>query len=143
MKEKNKIVVHRIVWFWIFVFSLGLMIGLIFAFEGSDSIAAYIIIQMILLPFVIVAFVIFIMSFFLSYKEYQYNKKTISVYAGYFHHTLRIDGEKYDEHNTLSSFIPIVLSTTLDDGTKLEAKISLTNRITLKINDKLYEKKEG
>lgn len=142
MKEKNKIVVLRVVWFLVLVALVGLMIGLVWGFAGSESIAVIIILT-ILRVVVIVALVIFIMSFFLSYKEYQYNTKTISIYAGFIHHTLRVDGKKCDEYNTLSSYVPIVLLTTLEDGTKIEAKISLSNRITLKINDKLYEKKEG
>lgn len=46
---------------------------------------------------------------------------------------------KYDEHNTLSSFTPIVLKTTRDDGMVITATISLTNRIAVKINDKLID----
>ncbi len=76
-------------------------------------------------------------SLLLSYKEYEYKDKKISVYAGWFHHTLRIDEKKFDEHNTLTFFTPIKLSTKLNDETKVEATITLTNRISLKVNDKL------
>ena len=89
------------------------------------------------LPF---AIIFLIASLLLSYKEYDYNGKKLSVYAGWFHHTLRVNGEKCDEHSTLLYFTPIKLSTTLDDETKLEATITLTNRITLKANDKLLNK---
>lgn len=79
----------------------------------------------------------FIGAALLSYKEYDYNGKKISVYAGWFHHTLRVNGAICDEHNTLMSRTPIKLSTTLDDGTVLDATVSLTNRISLKANNKL------
>lgn len=79
-------------------------------------------------------------SFLLSYKEYSYNDKKISVYAGWFHHTLRINDEKYDELNILIFFAPIKLTTTLDDESKVEATITLLNRIKVKVNDKLLNK---
>ncbi|MBQ9486117.1 MAG: hypothetical protein IJU83_04685 [Clostridia bacterium] len=87
--------------------------------------------------FLIPAIIMLIGASLLSYKEYDYNGKKISVYAGWFHHTLRVNGEKCDEHNTLVSWTPIHLSTTLEDGTQLDAIITLTNRISLKANDKL------
>lgn len=49
-----------------------------------------------------------------------------------------VNGVKTDEHNTIMSFTPIYLSCTLEDGTNLQATVSLTNRISLKINDLLY-----
>ena len=87
--------------------------------------------------FFLPAILMFIASLLICYREYNYNGKKLSVYAGWYHHTLRVDGVKCDEHNTVISFTPLKLSTTLDDGTKLEATISLTNRVALKINDKL------
>lgn len=80
----------------------------------------------------------FICALLLSCKVYDYYGNTIVVYAGWFHHYIKVNGVKTDEHNTLISFTPIYLSSTMDDGTHLEARISLTNRISLKINDKLY-----
>ena len=62
------------------------------------------------------------------------------VYAGWYHHYILINGEKYDEHNTITFFTPILLSASLDDGSEVKATISLTNRIALKINGKLYQK---
>lgn len=102
-------------------------------YEFEPTITSWFYLYYLLIPVI----VIFICSLLISYKEYQVGGKTISVYAGWYHHTLRIDGTKYDEHNTIVSHTPIKLSTTLEDGTKLEATISLTNRITLKANDKL------
>ena len=81
----------------------------------------------------------FIGALLLNYKEYNYNGKTISVYAGWFHHTLRIDGEIFDEHNTLIFYTAIDLSTTFEEQTKIEARISTMNRISLKIDGKLVK----
>ncbi|MBR5387965.1 MAG: hypothetical protein IK147_00685 [Clostridia bacterium] len=93
--------------------------------------------------FLLPAIIMLIGALLLSYKEYDYSGKKISVYAGWCHHTLRVNGEIYDEHTTLISWTPICLSTTLDDGTKLEATITLTNRISLKANDKLIAPSEA
>lgn len=103
-----------------------------FDFEPSDDVY-------ILYGFLIITIPMLICSFLISYKECNVNGKLITVYAGFYHHTLRIDGELCDEHNTIHSFTPIKLSTTDKDGTKIEATISLTNRIAIKINDKIYK----
>lgn len=94
----------------------------------------------ILYYFIPFSFILFICSLLLSYKEYTYKGKTISVYAGFYHHTLRVDGVKFDEHNTLASYTPIQLSCTLENGDNIQATISLTNRIALKINNNLFTK---
>ena len=78
-----------------------------------------------------------ISALLLSYKECKFDGKTISVYAGFYHHTLRVDGELCDEHNTILFFTPIKLSTTDKEGNIIETNISLTNRISIKVNDKL------
>lgn len=88
--------------------------------------------------FDVFAFAFFVCALLLSCKVYEYDGKMILVYAGYYHHYLKADGVKMDEHNTLFSFTAIPLSCTLDDGTVLSATISMTNRISLKINDRLY-----
>ena len=88
----------------------------------------------------IVAFAFFICSLLLSCKIYKYNNCKILVYAGWYHHYIKVNGVKTDEHNTFVSFVPIYLSCTLDDGTDIDATISMTNRIALKINNMLYTK---
>lgn len=80
-------------------------------------------------------------AFLISYKQYNYNGINITIYSGWYHHTLRVNGKLSDEHNSIFSFTPFRLCATLDDGTKLEASVTLTNRISLKINDKLIQNK--
>lgn len=80
----------------------------------------------------------FVEALLISYKEYEYKGRKISVYSGFYHHTLRIDGEIYDEHNTIATFTPIKLSCTTEEGDIVSATISITYRISLKINNKLY-----
>lgn len=75
---------------------------------------------------------------FLSYKAYYFNELGIIIYAGWYHHYIKINNVKFDEHNTLITFTPILLSCTLDDGTQIEATITITKRISLKINNQLY-----
>ncbi len=86
----------------------------------------------------IIALVFFIASLLLSCREYYYNGNDIVVYAGWFHHYIKVNGIKYDEHNTIVSHVAIPLSCTLDDGTDIEVVITLTNRISMKISDRLY-----
>lgn len=90
--------------------------------------------------FIAVTLTMFIGSLLLSYKTYEFNGNTISIYAGYYNHYIKVNGEKFDEHKTLASFTPIILSCTLEDGSQLQATISTTNRIALKINNKLFNK---
>lgn len=96
----------------------------------------------LMFAFIPLTLVLFIISLLLSYKKYEYNGQTIEVYAGYNNHYIKVDNEKYDEHKTLATFSPIILSCTLESGEKIQATISLTNRVSLKINDKLYNNKK-
>ena len=81
---------------------------------------------------------LFVSSLLLSCKVYDLYGHEIIVYAGCYHHYIKIDGELYDEHNTLTSFSPIYMSCALGDDYFIEATISLWNRISLKVNNKLY-----
>ena len=76
-------------------------------------------------------------AFMLSCKEYEYNDHHIVVYAGFVKHYIKIDGEKMDEYNTAVSFVPITMSTTLVSGEIIDATISLSNRISVKLNNRL------
>ena len=89
-----------------------------------------------------VAFGLFIGALSLSYKKYKLKGKDLIIYAGFCHHYIEYDGVLMDEYNTFISFTPIHLSCTLNDGTHLNATISLSNRIALKINDQLYRGKK-
>lgn len=90
--------------------------------------------------FIPVTILLFIQSLLLCYRRYEYNEQVIEVYAGYYNHYIKVNNEKYDEHKTLATFSPIILSCSLGSGEKIQATISLTNRISLKINDKLLQK---
>lgn len=96
----------------------------------------------LLWAFMFPAIIMFVATLFLNYKEYNFENVKISVYAGFYHHTLRINGEKFDEHSTLIYYTPIKLSTTINENTNIEAIITLTNRITLKINNKLISQQK-
>ena len=101
----------------------------------SNSTEMCVLLSFICFPFTL-AF--FISSLTLKYKEYNYQGKLISVYAGYFNHYLKINEELFDEYKTsIFNFYPVVLSCTIDSGEKIQATISTSNHITLKINDKL------
>lgn len=79
----------------------------------------------------------FIASLTLSYKVYSYNGNKISVYAGFFHHQLKVNDELCDERSF--SYSPIYLNTTFDDDSFVEVIISGFNNVTLKINNKLIK----
>ncbi len=87
----------------------------------------------------ITSFALFVASLFLSCKKYRYNGNDILVYAGWYKHYIKVNGEKFDEHNTGSSRTALYMSCTLDDGAEVLVRISTTNSITLKINGKLQK----
>ena len=95
----------------------------------------------VFIPVIIICFSFFIGSLLLSCKRYEYNGNEIVVYAGWYHHYIKFNGKKVDEHNTLISFTAISLSCILTDGTDIKATITMTNRISLKINNLLYTKR--
>lgn len=85
-----------------------------------------------------VALGFWIVSLISTCKKYQFSEWTIIVYAGKYHRYIKIDDELYDEHNTLMNLSPIYLSCEVE-GHKVEATISVFNRITLKIDGKLQQ----
>lgn len=87
---------------------------------------------------IIFAFAFWICSLLYSYKLYDICNCIVIVYSGPYHHYIKVNGKIYDEHNTIMSWTPIVLSTTLD-GNALQATISLTNRISVKLNNVLIK----
>ena len=91
--------------------------------------------------FLVIFISLFIMSFFLKYKEYIYENKVISVYAGWYRHYLKINGEKVDEFNG-GSFMPIFLNANIDENTRIDVIITRYNGITFKINGKLCNKNQ-
>jgi hypothetical protein len=107
----------------------------VLSYEFSASSPLFLSVHYAFFPFFIA---MLIGALLLSYKEYCYNDKIISVYAGFYHHTLRVDGELCDEHNTIVAYTPIKLSTTIGEDV-IEATISLTNRISIKVNNKLIQ----
>lgn len=86
-----------------------------------------------------IALAIFISSLSLSCKEYRYNGNDILVYAGWYNHYIKVNGEKFDEHNTLTSFTALTMSCTLNDGAVVQVTISIMNSISLKINGRLQK----
>lgn len=133
--EKKKLLIRRLIWFALFV------LGVIFSatFLSSDN---YMLNNIGYLVYFASVFVIcfLITSLLLSCKVYDYNGVEIIVYAGRYHNYIKVNGTITDEHNTLRTWTAITLSCALDDDTELKATISLSNRIALKINNKLYKK---
>lgn len=121
--------------------------GKVDSFEILDhNISAYYDVKIIMIIIIIVVdifvFAFFISSLFLSCKVYDYNGNEIIIYAGWYHHYIKVNGTKTDEHNTLITFTAISLSCILSDGTDIKATISLSNRISLKINNLLYKNRK-
>ncbi len=84
----------------------------------------------------LISLTFFLCSLMLNFKIYSVDGKEVVVYAGFYNHYIKVDGETVDEHKTLTSFVPIVLSTTLGES-KISVSISTMNRITVKVNDKM------
>lgn len=85
------------------------------------------------------SFFMFMVSLFFSYKEFEYQGHTISVYAGLYNHILKVDDQLCDEHKSLVSANAIDLSCTLASGEVVLATIGELNSTTLKINNQLYK----
>ncbi len=94
----------------------------------------------ILIVFDVFLFIIFLGTMLMSCKVYDLDGKDLIVYSGLYRHYIKYDGTILDEHNTFQTYVPIYLSTTIDDETYIEVTISTMNRIFLKVNDKLYTK---
>ncbi len=103
---------------------------------NNDFLSTTVLIWEICGPIIAVMLLIFIRSMLLSCKVYYNDDDTVIVYAGYFYNYVSINGEKYDEHNTFVTFVPIKLSCNFG-GMHLDATISLFRRIALKIDEKL------
>lgn len=127
--EEKKLLIRKL--FWFFLTAIGCLICIKAFKELWESVLLLIYIEIFIFSF-------FISSLSLSCKTYAYKDYKIIAYAGWFHHYIKVNGEIVDEHNTLISFVPITLSSTLDNGEKIFARISTFNSISLKINDKLY-----
>lgn len=132
LEEKKTILIHRIIW------TTLMAIGILLPFVSrGENVVLVLVMCCVFADVFILTFLIG--SFFLSYKLYEYNGNVIIVYAGFSHHYIKVNGVKTDEYISSIYFTPIRLSCTLEDGTNIQATISLTNRISLKINDRLYE----
>lgn len=135
LEEKKTIFICRIIWSVLMV--IGLLVP-IFAIDEEETF-----VLAVCCIFADIFILIFLISSFLySCKLYEYNGNVIVVYAGHSHHYIKVNGVKMDEYITSISFTPIRLSCTLEDGTNISATVSLTNRISLKINDRLYRATE-
>ena len=128
MNEETKIWLHRII--CTLFLSLSIFIDIRFFLEIDTFIIIF---------FPLFSLVLFLNSLTLSFKCFRYQDKIISVYAGFIHHTLRINSEIYDEQTTLITFTPIKLSTKLENNIEINATISTLNRISIKINNKLIK----
>ena len=127
IKEKRKVLVHRIICLMCaFVFAI---ISIVMFCKDYDYVnfSAGICFMFIFLLFLILAFV-------RNCKTYIHRGKKIIVYSGIYHHYLKVDDKIVDEENTYMYHTSIVLDYHhLDDG-HIEAKISTSSSISVKIN---------
>lgn len=141
-REQKFIFYNRLMWFLIAAASIVLTICVLSSAYNDliygDGDGLVFLALVYILPFVdFIIFSIFVCTLCLHCKTYMFRGNSIVVYAGFCNHYIKANGVKCDEHNTLISFTPIVMSCKLDDGTMLQATISMSNRIALKANDKL------
>lgn len=127
--EEKKLLIRKLFWFFLTIIGLLLCIK---AFYELWELTIFIWL------FELIIFICFNWALSLSCKVYTYKNYQIIVYAGWFHHYIKVNEEIVDEHSTLITYVPITLETTLDSGEKIFARISTSNRISLEINDKLY-----
>lgn len=134
--KKKRIIINRIVWGFMLLVSI-LLVFIIPKGDILDNADWYLLFLLDIYLIIPTCIVMFIASLTLSYKGYRYNDNKISVYAGFFHHQLKVNDELCDER--AFSYSPIYLNTELDDGSFVEVIISGFNKVTLKINNKLIK----
>lgn len=79
-----------------------------------------------------------IASLLLKCKIYEFEGKTIIVYAGWHNHQIFENDILMDECKTGFYLSAIIIGYTDDNGNDINARITTTNSITLKINNRLY-----
>ncbi len=109
MKERIKIWAYRLI--WTILLATVVLLTIFLKVEGKENIALKVCIGVIVGLFV---FAFWLDAFLVNYKTYCIGQIVILVYAGYFHHYIKVNGTIYDEHNTLVYLTPIVLSTTVN-----------------------------
>lgn len=131
--DKKKIKMHKTIWLIIWTVSVVAAVCLTVFYVYAFPL-------FLLLVLFISCFFISAMS--LSCRAYEYNGNIITVYAGWSNHFIKVNGVKVDEYVSMSMFNygAIDLQTTLSDGSFVMARISPSNKITLKINNVLYSK---
>ena len=80
----------------------------------------------------------FLLSLRNKCKEYTLNNTNILVYACFSEHYVKVNGNKVVVDKWLS-LKPLELTFTLEDGTNAKVVYDILNRISLYINDNLYE----
>lgn len=134
LREKKFILIQRFIYFGLLI--IGIIIPIIIAFAAENS---WLWVLWLMFAYIDTFILICsINSLLLNCKIYEYNGNEIIIYAGWVHHYIKVNGQITDIHDTLFTRIPIILSYALDDGTQLNVIITTMNRITLKINNKLF-----
>lgn len=118
--EEKKLLIRKLFWFFLTV--IGCIVCVKAFYELWDLTISLICFEIIIILF-------FICALSLSCKVYTYKNYQIIVYAGWFHHYIKVNEEIVDEHNMLISYVSITLETTLDSGEKIFARISTFNRL--------------
>ncbi len=137
LAEQKKILILRLVWASLFIFSL--LFTIFFKLPQEEYADLVLSLKLTLGALLIIfTFAIAICTLLVNCKVYQVNSHIIIVYAGFYHHYIKVDGEVADEHNTLITYTSIILSSALDDD-QISATISLTNRIAFKYQNRLLK----
>lgn len=101
-KEKRFILVNRIVSLFIVLINIFILILPLWnILIASDT---GFVLYIMALCCIFITPIIFICSLFLSYKIYKFNGNIITIYAGYYNHYIKINGEMFDEHTNIYKF---------------------------------------
>ena len=143
MIEKCVVVVHKIIAILAVIAScVFFALSLLTVIDGASGLN--IIAQVILSGACVLVSVIWVwLSFQVRCKEYNYNDKVITVYAGYFRHTLKVDGRLASKYNQWLWGVNVELSATLDENTRIVAKIQPLNTITFRLYSQKYLKSKS
>ena len=102
------------------------------SYESAYGIWIYV---FILADVILVACVV--QSLTMSCKLYDYNGRSILVYAGWFRRYIKVNDIKVAERSTAFTYGAVNLSCMLDDGAQALATITRMNKIDLRVNNQV------
>ena len=132
-KCKKFIKKNKIIYGIISLISLAVTVATYTMFFVSDFVPAYMFVAIFFSAIFIFGLALFISSFYIKLQDFDHQSMKITVYCGFEHHYLFVDGKLVDEFNCSFTFNNIVLKYKSPYG-NIEAIISIDNSINVSVD---------